>query len=142
MYVKHLAWLQAAPDLTEAEAKAGKKKKPRMEVYTKGHGYSFMPQVTANYLLSELQNAGLAKSGANGIEPLSWTELKAYVDLTDSALQPWECEAMIEVSRTYVRSYHAASDNTMPPPYVTENEDELEQHQQWVIENDEALSRS
>ena len=53
---------------------------------------------------------------------------------------PWECEVMIEVSRAYVRAYHASSDNKMLPPYVTEDEEELAQHEQWKIANDERLA--
>lgn len=116
------------------------KKRPRSEVYTKGHGYSFMPEVSADYLLEELNKIGIVSSGANGMSAISWQDLSAYQALTHNLLTSWECETLIECSRLYLRTYNASSDRTMPPPYVTEDPDELAEHGLWVERNDSELA--
>lgn len=126
--------------MTEAEAKAKKQRKARIDIYTKGHGYSFLPEVTADYLLEELNRIGIVSSGANGLSAITWQDIAAYQSQNHNLLNSWECETLIDMSRTYVRTYNMASDNKMPPPYVTEDPEELAQHEEWVARNDEKLA--
>jgi hypothetical protein len=100
-----------------------------------------MPKVSANYLLEEARKIGLSSSGGMSLQPMTWQDVYCYKNVTESSLHPWECECLIEVSRHYVRSYNSASDNKMPPPYVTDDPDELQQHAEWVARNDDELSR-
>jgi len=48
----------------------------------------------------ELNNA--RQQGMNGPLPISYTELKAYSDLNDAELEPWEVNAIRLCDRVYI----------------------------------------
>lgn len=101
-----------------------------------------MPEVSADYLLEELNKIGIVSSGANGMSAINWQDIAAYQSQTYGLLNPWECETLIECSRAYVREHNLSADRNAQPPYVTDDPDELAQHEEWVIRKDEELSNS
>jgi hypothetical protein len=137
LFVQHLAWLHATPEHKDKN----KPRKARIDEYTKGHGYNNFPKCDADYLLDHLMKAGICSSGMNGAVPLNWTELDSYVRRSGANLDDWDCETMIELSRAYASGLSAAKDPHMPPPYVTQDPDELELHEQWVIDKDNERDR-
>lgn len=48
--------------------------------------------------LSRTRSAGFA--GAN---PLSYTEIKNYLELTDTQLKPWEIDTVMRLDEAYMR---------------------------------------
>jgi hypothetical protein len=85
--------------------------------------------------------AGICSSGINGAASLTWSELDSYVRRSGADLDDWDCEAMIELSRAYISTLSAAKDPHYPPPHVTQDPDELELHEQWVIDKDNERDR-
>jgi hypothetical protein len=79
---------------------------------------------------------GICTSGMNGPVALNWSELKSYCQLTQTELEPWECETLIELSRSYVSFYHKAKEPSTPPPFVTDDPIALARHELWVIDKD------
>jgi len=56
----------------------------------------------ADYLVNHLNNLGWFTSNGMGTNPVSFLELKAYIELTNSSLTADECLLIIEMSRAYV----------------------------------------
>jgi hypothetical protein len=137
LFVRHLAWLHATPEHKDQS----KPRKARIDEYTKGHGYNNFPKCEADYLLDHLMRAGICSSGINGAASLTWSELDSYVRRSGADLDDWDCEAMIELSRAYISTLSAAKDPHYPPPHVTQDPDELELHEQWVIDKDNERDR-
>ena len=74
-------------------------------------------------------SAGTATQTGMGLVPLSWTEIKAWVDCYDLAdtVSPWELILIRKLSEEYCAEYHRASDVRRPEPYlpVVENVEEV-----------------
>lgn len=60
---------------------------------------------------------GICEAGAGGATEITWKEMQAWSELTNTPLQLWEAQTLKEMSATYVREYHAATDKNRPPPY-------------------------
>jgi hypothetical protein len=56
------------------------------------------------YLIDALIECGVSdfSSGAGEV-PLSWSEVWAYAQATRAISEPWECRALIDMSRAFVR---------------------------------------
>lgn len=52
--------------------------------------------------------------------PLTWTELWSWSNLTDTELTPTEARALIDLSREYVKQFHASRDPLCPPPIASD----------------------
>lgn len=74
-----------------------------------------MPDVSADYLLEELNKIGIVSSGSNGLSAITWQDIAAYQSQTFNLLNPWECETLIEMSRAYVRQYNSKDSE---PPFI------------------------
>lgn len=85
-----------------------------------------MPEVNAEYLLEELNRIGIVSSGANGMSAITWQDIAAYQSQNHNLLNAWECECLVECSRAYVRQYNSKDSE---PPYVTDDEEALAEHQ-------------
>ncbi len=66
-----------------------------------------------------LHRAGLASRGFNGLEPLSWTELKAWSDAARMDITGWEMEVIHELSGVYVRHLTLSEDPQLANPVET-----------------------
>ena len=89
-----------------------------------------MPEVTADYLLEELNRIGIVSSGANGLSAITWQDIAAYQSQNHNLLNSWECECLIECSRAYVRQYNSKDSE---PPYVTDDEEALAEHKKEQV---------
>jgi hypothetical protein len=56
-------------------------------------------------IFNELSNA--RSVGMSGPLPISWTEIKAYVDLTQEPLQRWELSAVRAMDDAYIQETYA-----------------------------------
>ena len=55
------------------------------------------------YLLEACQNLGWCSFAGMGTPvPISWSEIKAYNDLADGMTDPWEFQAIRDISSAYV----------------------------------------
>lgn len=57
---------------------------------------------------------------------IGWQDIAAYQSQTYNLLTAWECETLIDCSRAYVRQHNSKDDE---PPYVTDDEEALAEHQ-------------
>lgn len=78
-----------------------------------------MPEVSADYLLEELNKIGIVSSGANGLSAITWQDIAAYQSQTYGLLTAWECETLIECSRAYVSQYNSKQ---VEPPFVSDEQ--------------------
>ncbi len=80
-----------------------------------------MPDISeyAEYLVGLLHNAGTANATGMGLVGLSWVEIKAWVECTDSTgiLSPRELKAVHTLSRVYAGEYSKASAKGAKAPY-------------------------
>lgn len=96
-----------------------------------------MPDISeyAGYLVGLLHSAGTASATGMGLVGLSWNEIKAWAECTNSIniLSPRELKAVHTLSRAYSGEYSKASTKGAKPPYepIRAYED--------VIETDEAV---
>jgi hypothetical protein len=52
----------------------------------------------------------------NGATPLTWQEIKAWNDIADRRLKPWEAKILHEMSVAYVNEVHAGTDPLRQAP--------------------------
>lgn len=60
-----------------------------------------LPPLSARYLLDWLSDLGFVSAGGMGPAPLSALEMQAWCQMTNTALQPWEFDALRAASRAY-----------------------------------------
>lgn len=53
-----------------------------------------------------------------GIHDMSWHSVHAWCAVKQTALTPWESNAIMEMSRTYVAAVNEYRDKPVPPPYT------------------------
>lgn len=59
---------------------------------------------TGKYLLNIFSELSTARqNGMNGPMPITYTEIKAYNELTDAALEPWEVDAIRLMDRVFIQ---------------------------------------
>lgn len=59
----------------------------------------------------------MCESGFSGAIPLSWQTIKAYADLIDDDLNPFEVVCVRDMSKHYC--YQLNTTEILPPPYAT-----------------------
>ncbi|MEA2091421.1 MAG: hypothetical protein U9O83_03525 [Campylobacterota bacterium] len=75
-----------------------------------------MPEIKhGGFLLEHLQNMGYCSSGGMGITPLSFTEIKAYLDLMRIDLDVFHISTLRKMSVAYVSSNQDNYEDTEPP---------------------------
>lgn len=76
-----------------------------------------MPSVSEFQYIVEMWNMlGKAKSNGFGIEPVSWGEVKAFVDLNQIAL--WEAKLLQMMSKIFVDYCNHLKDTECEAPYL------------------------
>lgn len=91
-------------------------KRSRAEIAEKDGIPIHTPPVFASYVLNFLSDLGWAGSGGMGAAPLSAVEVKAWAELSDIELTPWEFAAIKSASRAYVsQSYEENQDAPYTP---------------------------
>lgn len=81
-----------------------------------------MPYCRAEYLVLLFYELGICGQGANGVVPISWTEINSWLTTTDRELEPWEVTLLRDMSKAYVNEYYNGTDKFSKTPYV---EDEV-----------------
>lgn len=75
----------------------------------KDDGFVFLPP-EAGYLWNVWEECHLARSSGMATNPISWSDLEAYVRLSGEALEPWEARAVRAIDDAYLAAI--ASDET------------------------------
>ena len=107
--MRQLAYYRTTPEKT---------KTPRYEIYQKGSGIEFPPIKHGVYILQFLEELGYCKSGFNGLVPLDFTEINAYMQSTNTELLPFEVLLLRKLSNAYVSQSYDKDVNAVPP-YAT-----------------------
>jgi hypothetical protein len=69
----------------------------------------------AQYLFMHLQALGYYTNTGMGLSPLSYTEIKAYCDLTGNEFTPDEVTIIRNMSQLYVNQSHDKNPNAKAP---------------------------
>ena len=65
------------------------------------------------YLIEAIERLGWIEQSGMSIEPLRWTEIKAYADLTGDIAKRWEFNLIRDMSVAFIRGYK--SEETFEP---------------------------
>lgn len=78
-----------------------------------------LPEIPSvlNYLLGHFFSSGQCLQTGQGLVPLTWQELKAYIELNELELCTWEANIIKKMSDAYCAEYSRASDPNRPAPY-------------------------
>ena len=107
--MRQLAYYRTTPEKTST---------PRYEIYQRGSGIEFPPIEHGAYILQFLEELGYCKSGMNGLIPLDYTEINAYMQSTNTELLPFEVLLIKKLSNAYVSQSYDKEVNAIPP-YAT-----------------------
>lgn len=107
--MRQLAYYRTTPEKTST---------PRYEIYQRGSGIEFPPIEHGAYILQYLEELGYCKSGFNGLVPLDFTEINAYMQSTSTELLPFEVLLLRKLSNAYVSQSYDKDVNAVPP-YAT-----------------------
>ena len=107
--MRQLAYYRTTPEKTST---------PRYEIYQRGSGIEFPPIEHGAYILQYLEELGYCKSGFNGLVPLDFTEINAYMQSTSTELLPFEVLLLRKLSNAYVSQSYDKDVNALPP-YAT-----------------------
>lgn len=89
VYIRHLAWLNATPDGDKIS---------RFDWF-EANGYEAVyPDCDADYILTYLQEIGMSL----GEQPLNFSEINAYQNVTGIDLQSWEARIIKRLSVAYL----------------------------------------
>lgn len=101
LYAKYMAWLQAAPKRQE-----GSKIQPQSpaDKYPAGDPIFIMPPAD-EYITTCFRMAGGYKSGAAGVTPLDYTDIKSFMEVSGFELTSWQAEQIVSMSRICCSSY-------------------------------------
>lgn len=87
------------------------------------------------YQMGKLSSDGMSLKG------FSFSELKAFNDLYQLDLDPWESEQLIMMSRTYAFTLTEAKDPTMSAPWHDKEFSDLEHARAKVFRNGKNLAK-
>lgn len=71
-------------------------------------------------------SAGQITQTAQGIVPLTWQEIKSYLELNEVELCSWEIKILKHMSDAYCAEFSRGSDPDRKPPYTPPVKDEQE----------------
>jgi hypothetical protein len=125
-YARQLGWLHATPE---------KASKSRMSEYTDSNIEPPLPDVEgAFYLVKALLALGLSESNGMGSVPVSWGNIKAWADATQTDLSPFELETLFQMSKNYANELNIATDPKRPAPYINLSAERIEQNRSAVAD--------
>lgn len=94
-----------------------------------------MPLVEGGEHIINIFNVlGPATPNSPGMIPLTYSEVKSWVELTNANLHPWEPEAIVTMSRVFVSQLIRSSSKKEPPPYYRDDRS-LEERRQQVMDS-------
>jgi hypothetical protein len=106
-----LAWLHATPKGA---------KKSRLASLPDKILAQLPPLAESEYLAQWWADCGYCESSGGYPVALSWGEIRAWADLSATALAPWEAELLRSASLAYVNGLSAYADPHCPNPYQPE----------------------
>lgn len=116
LYVQQSAWLAATPGAPKK--KDEQDRRCRLERLRERGSEPELPPVDLGYLVEYLFEVGPVMQGGFGPVALTHGELRAWQDNVGLELQPWECRALIVLSKAYCAELAAATDPVAPAPWV------------------------
>lgn len=117
-YVRHTAWLNAAPDAPESKDSNPPPSISRREALEAEEIEPEMPPIEwGEYLLSYLWAVGPSMAGGMGPAPLTCSELQSWQGQMGIQLQPWESQLLRRLSKDYVAESGRATERNCPPPF-------------------------
>ena len=118
LYVRHSAWLGAAPDKAESDRSTAPSKTRAQRLKDAVQDEDFQPDMpdpgSAAYLLACLWRVG-PKVGDREIADV---DLRHYQDNEGISLSPWECSTLRRLSIDYLNESHRATKPDCPPPFA------------------------
>jgi hypothetical protein len=117
------AWLQAVPVAKSAKVGERSAAVSRLEKFKAEGEINLLPECSAGFLISHFFDVGPTASGGFG-GAFGWRELEAWQSCSGVELQPWECRALIAMSREYVAFADKATGPDCPPPWGPEEQTE------------------
>lgn len=85
-----------------------------------------LPKCRDELLVLLFYEAGICSSGMNGLTPLTWGDINNWVQATERELLPYYKELVLDMSRAYVKEYHAGQEETSIEPILDSIMDEDE----------------
>lgn len=79
------------------------------------YGESLPELPVAENLHYTWRTLGCVKMGASGPVPLDWVDIKAFNDLTEANLRPFEAECLVEMSRAFIAGLSDKGPLSIPP---------------------------
>lgn len=125
MFIDHLAWLHAVPELKDKE----RRRISRLAECEKYNIPYDVPAIqTGQYIIDWFMLAGMVGQGSGGAVPLCWMEVRAFSKQMNLNLNPWESSLIMRLSRVYASGLARYTDAEAEPPYI-EDEEKYEQAQ-------------
>lgn len=142
MFCRQLAWLGATPD---------KAKQSRLEMINAGISLAQQPtdsnlledqpvviRVPSEVSLPEVSpvvshlkelffHYGQCMQSGQGLLPITWQELEAFIRLNQYDMMLWEIRILKRMSDAYCSEYSRAGDPNRPAPYMPDKEEDEEQ---------------
>lgn len=115
-----MAWLNTTPEKRDENQKPTQTRREKFEIVKST--LLAMPEfdLGEEYLLATWREIGMFGHGAMGAVPLTWSEIKAYCELTGVKLDAWEVSVIMRLSRAYVSMLSEAKSPDCAPPYITD----------------------
>ena len=106
-----MGWLSATPD---------KRNETRYKDYVnRNHGPPPMPEIEfGEHVIGYLQEVGPALNTGQGLVPLTFSEIDAWMRMVGVALTSWEASVLKRLSDEYVAEHHAARKPQHPQPWT------------------------
>lgn len=121
VYVRHAAWLNAAPDPPESKGPKPPPPISRREALEAEDIEPEMPPIEwGRHILDYLWDVGPAMAGGMGPSPLTCGELQSWQDQMGIELQPWELQLLRRLSKDYVGESSRATERDCPAPWQSE----------------------
>lgn len=112
-----MAWLSATPEGDKTSRGENYRSNAERENGIVSHHLT-MPELNEEeYILGLWQEAGSVSSGGMGIAALSWQEIQAWINVTETELEMWEKLLIRRLSQEYCSEYSSASDVSRPAPF-------------------------
>ena len=82
-----------------------------------GQAPELPPLQSGQYLVDALAELRFADSFQGGLRSVSWTEIKAYGELTEAISEPWEARMLKGMSEAYVTGRSLGKQPLAKPPW-------------------------
>ena len=106
LYARQLGHLHARPKGAD-----DKPKESRITVLRRRGEPVPLPELDGGeYLVEAMLRLGPMRQTGFGLRPADWTEIDAFVRLTQRVSEPWEAEALFEMCAGYCAAYEAGED--------------------------------